>query len=179
MPNEPFSSRLKLVLVIGLLEQIMQTNGLIDNYTSVVDVCNSMVLYSIALQVASRTVSFFVRNDLETVMNMYDLILKFYEREQKIISHRPLLLKKLRNTEMFMKTPFILNMVLLLILTSACSAAFLAGDAYIILGTFQIMPMADIFELKLQDFGMKLKEAPVVEDFRTISRRHRVDQELV
>jgi hypothetical protein len=65
---------------------------------------------------------------------------------------------------MFMKTPFILNMVLLLILTSACSAAFLAGDAYIILGAFQIMPMADIFELKLQDFGMKLKEAPVVED---------------
>jgi hypothetical protein len=196
-----------LVFSLSFLEQVMHINGLIGNIKSIVSVCNSMVLYFVALQIASRTVSFFVRNDGETVRNMYDLILKFYEREQKTIAYRPLLLRKLENTEVFMKsyvalttfgfcTPiittlilssirrefflfaplympftdptqlfgFTVNVILLFVVTMLCSAIIMAGDAYIILGAFQIMPMADIFELKLHDFGMKLKEAPVVED---------------
>jgi hypothetical protein len=195
------------IFLISLIEPVMQINGFMKKYISLVDVCNSMVLCSVVFQVASRTVSFLFRDDTETVRRMYDLILKFYEREQNTIAYRPLLLRKLKNTEIFMKTyvviltigfytpfitatilslirrefilftpiylpytdpsqlfGFVINIVLLFVLTNICIGIFLAGDAYIILGSLQIIPMADIFGLKLKDFGMKLKEEPVVED---------------
>jgi hypothetical protein len=103
-PGEIISTRLKLILLGGFIEQIMQVNGIYQNRGNIVSICNSMIIYSLALQLISRFVRHVVKGDEAMVENMFDLTLRFYGREQMNENHRPVLMKNLEKCEIFMKS---------------------------------------------------------------------------
>ncbi|KAG5676480.1 hypothetical protein PVAND_006311 [Polypedilum vanderplanki] len=197
--GEKFSIRLILIVLFFLLEQIMHFNGLYRNRKNIVNICNSMALFSVALQLAARLIRHIIRDDNQIVENLYTFIMKFYYREETTVNDRPVLMKNLNQSEKILRiflfvtiltylTPattawilpffthefklfapvylphtepnetfgFILNMMIMTLVSCTVTAIFMAGDAYIVFCSLQVVPMADIFVIKLDNFAKKL-----------------------
>jgi hypothetical protein len=81
----------------------MHTNGLIQSLSNPVDVCSCAMLYTIAIQLITRMAGRILHDDEKLVNTIQSLIKRFYEREQKIQNHCPILVKHLENSNWLMK----------------------------------------------------------------------------
>ncbi|KAG5680009.1 hypothetical protein PVAND_009542 [Polypedilum vanderplanki] len=112
-----FHPRLLIAICFLLVEQVMHIHGLIQCWSNPIDVCNGLMIYSIAIQLVVKLASRLLHNDDKLVSEIQKIINNFYDREQKIKQNRKILQKHLNNYECIMKIYSVAFLTLFLIPT--------------------------------------------------------------
>lgn len=105
IPNSPLiHPRLRVAICYALVQQTMQFNGLYQSWPDIIKLCSNLIVYGIIIQLAVRLVVMIVFDTQKLVDMNNEIIKKFYEREERIEEHRPILIRGLINCEFYMRS---------------------------------------------------------------------------
>lgn len=86
-----FPRRFVLVLFIGLLEQIMQFNGIIQSYPDIIMICNNLAIFSVSSQLLAQLLNRIIKNDVKQQRYFESLLMDFYKNAEKVEDYIPIL----------------------------------------------------------------------------------------
>jgi hypothetical protein len=100
-----------VLIFLLLLGEVMQINGIYQNYSDILKISSSLVVYSFIIQIVMSVVNRVVGIELVPFYAARDAAKKFYEQEQKNTEHWPMLMSALDNANRLLKVHFLVSFV--------------------------------------------------------------------
>lgn len=97
------SKRFIVVLILGVLEQIMQINGLIQVYPNIAKICNNLCLYIVAIQLVGSLVNKYINNDNKRRKYFMKVLTDFYLETEKNDEYSEILKSFVKYSKVFMQ----------------------------------------------------------------------------
>jgi hypothetical protein len=110
--GEAFPNRLIVLVIVLLLGEVMQVNGIYQNYSDLLKISSSLIVYSLIIHMFVCLVNRAIGREHVLLFAARDLAKKFYEREQKNTDHWPMLMSALDNAIRLLKVHFLVSCVL-------------------------------------------------------------------
>jgi hypothetical protein len=92
-----FPKRLIFLILVLLLFEVMQINGIYQNYSDLLKLSSSFIIYAFVIQLVMSIVNRALGMDLEPGYKTYKTAREFYKREQKNKEQWPMLMSTLDN----------------------------------------------------------------------------------
>lgn len=105
--------RLIAVIILGIFQQILHINGLIQVYPDAAKICNSLCLYIVVMQLVAAFINKYLNNDIEQQKHIMNIINEFYCETEKFDEFLPVLKSFVKYAKMFIEKSTVLYFIVL------------------------------------------------------------------
>jgi hypothetical protein len=89
--DKEFNSRVLIIFFLSAVGIMMTAHGLYQIWPDIPNICNSLVIATFMAMIAARFINKLIRDSNASIQGLFKITIAFYEKEERIVDHRPVL----------------------------------------------------------------------------------------